>query len=172
MSAGISIATNKRISSELSAYQIERGKSRPKANSFAVARQSALHHLRAFVVGNCDEDEAHRLFRGAACRPGDSGDTDSEGRLGPRTDSFRQRNRNFAAYSSMFGYQFCRNTYQLGLQLIGISHHATDEIAGTAGHGSETFGHHSTGAGLGDGQGGSAHLQKISDDLFERFATA
>src|SRR5438105_9786037 len=172
MSGGISIATNRRISSELSAYQIECGKTRPKANSFAVARQSALHHFRAFVVGNCDEDETHRLFRGAARRPGNSGNTDPEGRLGSRTDSFRQRNRNFAAYSSMFGDQLGGHAYQFGFQVVGVGHHATDEIAGTAGHGSETFGHHSTGAGLGDGQGSSAHLQKISDDLFERLATA
>src|ERR1700733_669050 len=142
------------------------------ADAFSVAGEGALHHFGAGVSGYSVKDQAYRLIGGASGRAGYAGDSDAKCRFTAVADAFGQSCGDFATDGSVTVNHFFRHAREFGLQLIRVDDSASEKISGAAADGSDALGEEPSGAGLGDGDGGIAHLKPVTDDLLERLSIA
>src|SRR5690348_2150853 len=97
MSAEISMATNSRISNELSAHQIQSSETCPKPDPLTVTGQSSFYYLMLFAIRNRNEHKTYRLLGRATSGACHTGDSNSERGLRALSNPFRQRDSNLPA---------------------------------------------------------------------------
>src|SRR5271166_3315825 len=98
MSGSMSRATKRRMRSHHhTTHEIKRLLAGPATDALAVSGKTALHNLVPLSIRNRDIDQADGLFFGAAGRPGDACDSQSDVGIADLTNVFCQRQGNFLA---------------------------------------------------------------------------
>ena len=78
----------------------------------------------------------------------------------------------FAAHSAVAVDHLRGHAGEFGLQSVGVDDSAAEKVARASADRGEALGEEASSARFGDGDGGVAHLEPVTDDLLERFAVA
>src|SRR5580693_1104771 len=105
----------------------------PEAHSVAVTGKAEFPHLRSTLICDGDENQSHRLLRGAARGTGNARDAESDGRTGAGAHACRQSLGDGLGNRSVLLNQLGRYGSPSRFHLVGVANRTTEEITRTAG---------------------------------------